>query len=27
MGDDVEIAIDVDRLHWFDADSGDSIRS
>jgi multiple sugar transport system ATP-binding protein len=26
MGDDVEVAVDVERLHWFDPDSGESIR-
>ena len=26
MGDDVKIAVDVERLHWFDPQSGESIR-
>ena len=26
MGDDVEIAINMEQMHWFDADSGESIR-
>ncbi len=26
MGDNVEVAVDMERLHWFDPDSGESIR-